>query len=72
MHLAGGVELEGFHLDIHSGPVRDSTLTLGLDIIRRAPCLSVVTYEFLKEAVPLLSHDAICSELARIRLAISQ
>lgn len=72
LHLAGGVEHEGFHLDIHSGPVRESTLRLGLDIIRRAPRLSVVTYEFLKEAVPLLGHDGICAELARIRTAITQ
>jgi uncharacterized protein (UPF0276 family) len=72
LHLAGGVEHEGFHLDIHSGPVRESTLRLGLDIIHRAPRLSVVTYEFLKEAVPLLGHDTICAELARIRTAISQ
>jgi uncharacterized protein len=72
LHLAGGVEHDGFYLDIHSGPVRDSTLTLGLDIVRRAPHLSVVTYEFLKEAVSLLGHDTICAELARIRRAISQ
>jgi uncharacterized protein (UPF0276 family) len=71
LHLAGGVEHNGFRLDVHSGRVRDSTLTLGLDIIRRAPNLSVVTYEFLKEAVPLLGHDAICAELARIRRAMS-
>jgi uncharacterized protein (UPF0276 family) len=72
LHLAGGVELDGFLLDIHSGRVRDSTLTLGLDIVRRAPSLSIVTYEFLKEAVSLLGHDAICDELERIRMAISQ
>jgi uncharacterized protein len=72
LHLAGGVEHDGFLLDIHSSPVRASTLMLGLDIIRRAPRLSVVTYEFLKEAVPLLGHDTICAELTRIRQAISQ
>ncbi len=72
LHLAGGVEHEGFQLDIHSGPVRESTLDFGLDIVRRAPRLSVVTYEFLKEAVPLIGHDGICAELARIRTAISQ
>jgi hypothetical protein len=71
LHLAGGVKHDGFHLDVHSGTVDDSTLTLGLDIIRRAPSLSVVTYEFLKEAVPVLGHDAICAELARIRAAVS-
>ena len=69
--MAGGVAHDGFHLDIQSGPGGHSTLTLGLDIIRRAPMLSVVTYEFLKEAIPLLGHDTICAELSRIRQAIS-
>jgi uncharacterized protein len=72
LHLAGGVEHDGFYLDVHSAVVRESTLALGLDIIRRAPALSVVTYEFLKEAVPLLGHDTICAELARIRAAMLQ
>jgi len=52
--------------------VRDSTLALGLEVIRRAPALAVVTYEFLKEAVPVLGHDAICAELTRIRTALLQ
>jgi uncharacterized protein (UPF0276 family) len=72
LHLAGGVQHKGFHLDIHSRPTRDTTLALGLDIIRRAPSLRVVTYEFLKEAVVSLGHGGICSELARIRKAIQQ
>ena len=72
LHLAGGVQRRGFHLDIHSNPTRDSTLDLGLDIIRRTPNLDVVTYEFLKEAVVLLGHDGICNELVRIRQAIQQ
>jgi uncharacterized protein (UPF0276 family) len=72
LHLAGGVEHDGFYLDIHSGTVRDSTLALGLDVIHRAPNLSVVTYEFLKEAIPVLGDNAICAELARIRAAMLQ
>jgi len=72
LHLAGGVQHKGFHLDIHSGPARDTTLALGMEIIRRAPNLKVVTYEFLKEAVGLLGHDTICRELRRIRQAIGQ
>lgn len=72
LHLAGGVEHDGFYLDVHSNAVRDSTLGLGRDIVRRAPALSVVTYEFLKEAVPVLGHDTICAELGRIRAAILQ
>jgi uncharacterized protein len=72
LHLAGGVQRRGFHLDIHSNPTRDTTLALGLDILRRAPYLKVVTYEFLKEAVGLLGHDGICNELVRIRQAIQR
>jgi uncharacterized protein len=72
LHLAGGVQRRGFHLDIHSNPTRDTTLALGLDIVRRTPNLNVVTYEFLKEAVVLLGHDGICNELVRIRQAIQR
>jgi uncharacterized protein (UPF0276 family) len=72
LHLAGGVEHDGFHLDVHSGLVAESTLTLGRDIVSRAPRLAAVTYEFLKEAVPLIGHDAICAELARVRTAMLQ
>jgi uncharacterized protein len=72
LHIAGGVEYDGFHLDIHSRPVRDETLAMALDIISRASGLSVVTYEFLREAVAALGHDKICAELARVRRALSQ
>src|SRR5207245_10686889 len=72
LHLAGGVEHDGFFLDVHSDLVRESTLNLGLDIISRAPRLSAVTYEFLKESVPLIGRDAICAALPRLRTAIQQ
>jgi len=72
LHLAGGVQHNGFYLDIHSRPTRETTLALGLEIIRRAPNLRVVTFEFLKEAVTLLGHDATCAELKRIRGAVQQ
>ena len=70
VHLAGGVQHNGFCLDIHSGTTSHETLALGLDIVKRSPGLRVVTYEFLKEAVPLIGHDNICAELTRIRQAI--
>jgi hypothetical protein len=64
------VQHNGFHLDIHSSRTRDRTLVLALEIIKRAPGLRVVTFEFLKEAIMLLGHDGICAELERIRQAI--
>jgi hypothetical protein len=41
-----------------------------MEIIRRAPNLRAVTFELLKEAVPLLGHDSICAELLHLRSAI--
>jgi uncharacterized protein (UPF0276 family) len=70
LHLAGGVEHKGFYLDIHSNPVRDDTMAIGLDIVQRAPNLRMVTFELLKEAVPLVGHDGICAQLTRIRKAL--
>jgi len=70
LHLAGGVQHKGFHLDIHSGVTSDLAMAITVEIIHRAPGLRAVTFEFLKEAIPLLGHDAICAELARIRQAM--
>ena len=70
LHVAGGVQLNRFQLDIHSRLLAPTTLMLAHDIIRQAPNLRVITYEFLKEAVPVLGHDAICGELRRIEQAI--
>lgn len=67
LHLAGGVYQDGFKLDIHSRRVDQATLSLARDIVSRSPNLRVITYEFLKEAIPLLGHDAICAQLAEIR-----
>ena len=72
LHVAGGTQHYGFQLDIHSRPTAESTLALALDIIARSPNLSVVTFEFLKEAIPALGHQGICDELERIRKAIAQ
>jgi uncharacterized protein (UPF0276 family) len=72
LHVAGGVQHNGFQLDIHSRPTADDTFALALNIIERAPNLRVVTYEFLKEAVDTLGHDVICAELSRLGHAIGR
>ena len=67
LHLAGGVEHDGFQLDVHSQLTDLPTLLLAQDIVQRTPNLRMVTYEYLDDVVPLLGHDAICAELARLR-----
>jgi uncharacterized protein (UPF0276 family) len=72
MHLAGGVEYGGFQVDVHTHVTQESTLEIARDVLARAPQVRAVTFEYLKEAVPRLGHDAICSELERLRRTIKE
>jgi uncharacterized protein (UPF0276 family) len=68
IHLANGVNMHGFQLDVHSRPTRESTITLAEEVVARARgAVQVVTYELLREAVPALGHDTIVKELERLR-----
>jgi len=67
IHLAGGIRERGFRLDVHSRLVADSTLELAGTVLPHTPNLRAVTFEFLKEAIPYLGHDAISGELRRVR-----
>ena len=70
MHVAGGVHDLGFQLDVHSRLTADSTRALAEDILRRAPNVRALTFEFLKEAIANLGYPAICGELLRLREAL--
>lgn len=67
MHLAGGVEYGGFQVDVHSQLTQASTLAIAGNVLACAPQVRAVTFEYLKEAIPRLGHDAICGELLRLR-----
>jgi uncharacterized protein (UPF0276 family) len=71
LHLAGGVELGGMQVDVHSRPTRPSTLALARQALARVPADAAVTYELLPEAVPALGEDVIVEELTRIRSALT-
>ena len=68
LHVACGVEHNGFLLDVHSQLTRSSTVQLAQDVVKRSEgSAEVVVYEFMPEAVPGLGRDAIADELARLR-----
>ena len=70
LHVARGVEHNGFLLDVHSQLTAPSTVELAKQVVRRADgSAEVVVYEFMPEAVPGLGHDAIEDQLARLRAA---
>lgn len=67
IHLAGGVWHRGFRMDSHSRLTDDATRALANNILSRAPRVGAVTYEYLRQALPILGHDAICDELMTLR-----
>jgi uncharacterized protein len=70
LHVACGVEHNGFLLDVHSQRPRSSTVELAKHVVRHSGG-QVVVYEFMPEAVAGLGHDAIVKELGRLRAAFS-
>jgi uncharacterized protein (UPF0276 family) len=70
LHVACGVEHNGFLLDVHSQLTRSTTVELAQHVVRQSSgSAQVVVYEFMPEAVPGLGHDAIAEELGRLRAA---
>jgi uncharacterized protein (UPF0276 family) len=69
VHVARGVEDNGFLLDVHSQLVARSTMELAEDVIQRSGNAKVVVYEFMPEAVPGLGHNAIADQLLSLRTA---
>jgi len=71
LHVACGVEHNGFLLDVHSQLTRPSTVKLAQQVIQNAENAKVAIYEFMPEAVPGLGHEAIAGELSRLRAALN-
>lgn len=72
MHIACGVEHDGFLLDVHSQITRPSTVKLAQRVLARPESdVKVVTYEFMPEAVPGLGHDTLGREFRRLRAAFN-
>ena len=73
LHLACGVEHNGFLLDVHSQLTREFTIECAKEVIRRSAGASeVAVYEFMPEAVPGLGYEAIERELRRLGSAFGR
>jgi uncharacterized protein len=71
LHVAGGTEIEGMKLDVHSRKAQPATLALAARAAAAAPAVWGATYEVLPEAVPVLGHEVIVNEVTRLRAALS-
>jgi uncharacterized protein (UPF0276 family) len=71
IHMAAGVEHAGVLLDVHSRPLRQSTIELLLYFLGHPDtAVDLITYELLAEAIPVLGPEVICAELRRLRTAV--
>jgi uncharacterized protein (UPF0276 family) len=70
LHVAGGVQLDGMRLDVHSRESEPSTLALAARTAASAPQLWGATYEFLPEAITVLGHDVIVNQVRRLAASL--
>jgi uncharacterized protein len=66
VHLAGGMELDGFWLDAHSGAIPDPLCTVCEDVIPRLPNLGAIVFEIYPSFVPEVGLGLVEEQLERL------
>ena len=67
IHMACGVEHNGFLVDVHSRLLRPSTIELARQVVQRANgSVWATNFELLPEAIPVLGHDAVVGQVERL------
>lgn len=67
VHVAGGMERDGFYLDSHSGVIAEPVWQLLDWILPRSPNLRGVTFELMGSWYPTVGAARLRAELARLR-----
>lgn len=66
IHLAGGMELDGFWLDAHSGELPEPLIAICEDLIPRLPNLDAIVFEIFPSFVPLVGLDLVQAQIERL------
>jgi uncharacterized protein len=69
LHVAGGMEMDGFYLDAHSGPLAPELWELLDAVLPRCPNVGGVTFELLGSWFEPMGPERLADELARLRRA---
>ncbi len=67
IHLAGGMELDGFWLDAHSGAIPDPLYALCEEFVPRLPNLGAIVFEIFPSFVPEVGLALVEEQLERLR-----
>ena len=66
MHLAGGMMLDEYYLDAHSGAVAPELLDLAADVVPHMPNLGAINFEVMSAYVSEMGLDTVRDQLGRI------
>jgi uncharacterized protein len=72
LHLAGGMQRDGFWLDAHSGPVPPELWNMVRDLPRQLPALQAVIFEIFPSFLAELGSEVVADELRRIRAWLAE
>lgn len=67
IHLAGGMELDGFWLDAHSGELPEPLVAICERLIPRLPSLDAIIFEIFPSFVPLVGLDVVQAQIERLQ-----
>ena len=66
VHLAGGMEVDGFWLDAHSGAIPDALYAVAERVIPRLPNLRAIVFEIVPSFVPVVGLDLVEEQIHRL------
>lgn len=66
VHLAGGMEMDGFYLDSHSGAMPDMLLAIARDIIPNLPNLKAIIFEIFPSFVEVVGLPLIQEQVEKL------
>ena len=66
IHLAGGMEMDGFWLDAHSGEIPDPLFELAKQVIPALPNLKAIIFEIFPAYIPAVGLDLVREQVERV------
>jgi uncharacterized protein (UPF0276 family) len=70
IHLAGGMEMDGYYLDAHSGAVPEALLAFAADLVPRLTNLRAVVFEILPYYIPRLGIDGVIKQIEQLQTLV--
>lgn len=67
VHLAGGIEMNGYWLDAHSGEIPQRLIDISREVIPHLKNLKVIIFEILSSYIPVVGENLIIDQLKTIK-----